>query len=142
MKKLLAVCVLLAALACHKKVAPIGTNNGGGATSSSESTKVLPPPPEPQVAVANTLNDENNPAKSGPEGTKAPSSKRNAPLTKEIQGQSIYNVKCGKCHGLKVAGDYTAARWETVMVVMAPKANLSEEEREFVMAYVRANAKK
>jgi hypothetical protein len=57
-------------------------------------------------------------------------------------GQSTYNAKCGKCHGLKVTTDYTADRWISIMQVMAPKAHLDDTEKENVLAYVKANAKK
>jgi mono/diheme cytochrome c family protein len=60
----------------------------------------------------------------------------------EVQGQSTYNAKCGKCHGLKVVSDYTADRWASIMAVMGPKARLSETETANVMAYVKTNAKK
>ena len=58
-----------------------------------------------------------------------------------MAGQSTYNAKCGRCHGLKVVQDYTKDRWISVMQVMAPKANLSETEKANVLAYVTANAK-
>ena len=45
-------------------------------------------------------------------------------------GQSTFNVKCGKCHGLKVTTDYTADRWVSIMQVMATKAQLTETEKE------------
>jgi hypothetical protein len=43
---------------------------------------------------------------------------------------------------LKPAQDYTAVRWANILAVMAPKANLTETERNNVYAYVSANAKK
>jgi hypothetical protein len=57
-------------------------------------------------------------------------------------GQATYNAKCGKCHGLKIASDYTVDRWISVMQIMAPKAKLDETEKENVLAYVKANAKR
>jgi mono/diheme cytochrome c family protein len=57
-------------------------------------------------------------------------------------GQSTYNAKCGKCHGLKVTTDFTADRWVSIMQVMASKAHLDDTEKENVLAYVKANAKK
>ena len=59
-----------------------------------------------------------------------------------IAGQAIFNAKCGRCHGLKVVSDYTVDRWISVMQVMAMKANLTETEKENVLAYVKANAKR
>ena len=59
-----------------------------------------------------------------------------------IAGQSVYNVKCGSCHGLKIVADYTVDRWISVMQVMAMKAHLTDVEKENVLAYVKANAKR
>ena len=77
-------------------------------------------------------------------GTKTPATpttpaKAAAP---EVQGQSTYNAKCGKCHELKVVGDYNADRWVSIMQVMAPKAGLTDVEKDNVLAYVKVNAKK
>jgi mono/diheme cytochrome c family protein len=57
-------------------------------------------------------------------------------------GQGTFNAKCGKCHGLKATSDFTADRWVNILQVMAIKANLTEGEKENVLAYVKANAKK
>ena len=59
-----------------------------------------------------------------------------------IAGQATFNAKCGRCHGLKVVSDYTVDRWISVMQVMAMKANLTEAEKQNVLAFVTANAKK
>lgn len=59
-----------------------------------------------------------------------------------IAGQSTFNAKCGRCHGLKVVSDYTVDRWISIMQVMAMKAALTDTEKENVLAYVKANAKK
>ncbi len=60
----------------------------------------------------------------------------------EMLGQATYTAKCGRCHGLKTTGDYTADRWVGIMQSMAPKARLDETEKQNVLAYVKANAKK
>ena len=55
------------------------------------------------------------------EGTKtAPVKERTAGESAAIAGQATFNAKCGKCHGLKPAGDYTAERWAQILAVMAP----------------------
>jgi len=77
---------------------------------------------------------------STPAGTRSPA--EGAAKSPEMLGQATYNAKCGKCHGLKVTTDYTAERWISVMQVMAPKARLDDTEKENVLAYVKANAKK
>jgi cytochrome c553 len=57
-------------------------------------------------------------------------------------GQTTYTAKCGRCHELKVTTDYTTDRWVGIMQSMAPKAQLNDAEKENVLAYVQANAKK
>jgi len=74
-----------------------------------------------------------------PEGTRSPAEPVKSP---EMLGQTTYNSKCGRCHGLKVTTDYTSDRWISIMQVMAPKAHLDATEKENVLAYVKANAKK
>ena len=58
-----------------------------------------------------------------------------------IAGQATFNAKCNRCHAYKIPGNYTVDRWISVMQVMATKANLSDTEKENVLAYVKANAK-
>jgi len=58
-----------------------------------------------------------------------------------IAGQATFNAKCGRCHGYKIPSDYTVDRWISIMQVMAMKANLTDIEKENVLAYVKANAK-
>ena len=76
-----------------------------------------------------------------PAGTRSPADGTTT-KTPEMMGQSTFNAKCNKCHGLKVTTDYTADRWISIMQVMAGKANLNDTEKENVLAYVKANAKK
>lgn len=68
-----------------------------------------------------------------------------ANLTKEEmlkRGEDLYNLRCGKCHGLPKPADFTVKDWKPIMASMAPKAKLNAEETNWVLAYVNANAKK
>ena len=58
-----------------------------------------------------------------------------------MEGERVYNAKCGKCHDLKKPSEYNAKEWTSIMKSMAPKAKLNEEERTNVMAYVENGAK-
>jgi mono/diheme cytochrome c family protein len=114
----------------------ISSNNGAvvnapPATSGKTETVVTNTTP---VAPAGTV--PNTPA-----GTRTPA-EGSTIKTPEMLGQSTYNTKCGKCHGLKVTTDYTPDRWISIMQVMAGKAHLDDTEKENVLAYVKANAKK
>lgn len=122
-----------------------------GCAKKMTPTKTETPPPSNTGAV---INNTTKPAETGSagnvptgstgiEGTKTAASKEKSPEENAaIAGQATFNAKCGRCHGLKVAGDYTATRWANILAVMAPKANLSETERNNVYEYVKANAKK
>ena len=78
----------------------------------------------------------------GTTGTKIAPKETTPQASAEIAGQAIYNSKCGRCHGLKATIDYTADRWASILAVMAPRANLTDAEKENVYAYVKANSKK
>jgi mono/diheme cytochrome c family protein len=139
MKKILSgTALILLVWGCAKKIAPSnggttgsnapamsGDSNAGNVTESQAGTNMA------QAPAANT----------GTFGTKE-AAKESAADAAAIAGQSIYNAKCGRCHGLKVTTDFTAERWASIIAVMAPRANLTDAERENVYAYVKANSKK
>lgn len=58
-----------------------------------------------------------------------------------VAGKSTYVANCGRCHGLKDPGEFTAAQWVPIVNSMAPKARLTDTEKGNVLAYVQANAK-
>jgi cytochrome c5 len=57
-------------------------------------------------------------------------------------GHATFDAKCGRCHGLKDPGNYTAERWVGILKIMAPRARLDETENANVLAYVQFYAKK
>jgi hypothetical protein len=71
-----------------------------------------------------------------------------APETEELSppdlpaGKLLFTNRCGRCHGLPDPVQYTAKRWETIMVLMAPRAKLSKQEQVHVTAWVKENAAK
>jgi len=141
MKKTFTVIALTVLVwSCAKKSTPTASTGG----TSSNTGSVVNAPAANTGTVATTANA--NPAAgavvpSTPEGTRSPAD-ANVTKSPEMLGQSTFNTKCGRCHGLKVTTDYTVDRWISVMQVMAQKANLSDTEKENVLAYVKANAKK
>lgn len=56
-------------------------------------------------------------------------------------GKTTFEAKCGRCHALKNPGDYTAVQWVQLVGVMAPKALLTDTEKNNVLAYVQSGAK-
>jgi len=119
---------------CNKKVTPTASKGG----PSSNSGSVVTTPSNNAPAAANTTPLGTTPAT--PEGSRTPAA-GSATMSPEMMGQATYNAKCQKCHALKITTNYTADRWISVMQVMAPKAQLSDTEKDNVLAYVKANAK-
>lgn len=129
-----------------KIAAPAGSGIGSGASSNGTMSATPPVPAGTPSGKSASATLPGTPAGTVP-ATPAGSSSRSVPVdpakaSPEMQGQSTYNAKCGRCHGLKVTSDYTSDRWVSIMQVMAPKANLTDAEKENVLVYVRANAKK
>jgi len=73
--------------------------------------------------------------------TTTPSVATTATAAQLETGKSIYNAKCGTCHGLKDPTKYTQESWTHIMKSMIPKAKLNEADGNLVTAYVMANAK-
>lgn len=55
-----------------------------------------------------------------------------------LEGQKLYNGKCGKCHGLPVVEEYTEDRWPKLMDWMAPKANMDDAQKQKTLKYILA----
>lgn len=53
-------------------------------------------------------------------------------------GESLYYTKCNRCHGLNEPTDFSEQRWNHVMDEMAPKANLTDAQRDEVFKYLIA----
>ena len=135
MKRTFTVIALMALVwGCAKKSTPTASTGG----TSSNSGSVVNAPSTSGKSETNTTPVTTAPATAG--AAKVPAA--GATKSPEMLGQETYNAKCGKCHGLKVTTDYTVDRWISVMQVMAPKARLDDTEKENVLAYVKANAKK
>ena len=57
-----------------------------------------------------------------------------------MEGKKVYQQYCGKCHGLKSPGDYTAERWVKLIDKMAGRAKIDENQKEQIYRYVSVNA--
>ncbi len=141
MKKLVVIVLATAVFGCAKKIAPAGSGSGASSGMGNSGKVINSNAPAASTGGAGTTGS--TPAASQSEGTgsKTPASPATT-AAPEVQGQSTFNAKCGKCHGLKVVGDYTPDRWASIMAVMGPKAHLNDAETTNVLAYVKANAKK
>jgi len=57
-------------------------------------------------------------------------------------GHQIFEQNCNKCHRLFSPNEFKEKRWVRIIDEMAPKAKLNDNEKQKVLAYVVANAKK
>ena len=136
MKKFIAISAIsLLVWSCGHKMTPASSEKPSG--NSSMGSNTMPPAATTTTTTATAATSAN--AAAGATGARATTTTSTDPA---VLGQGIYNAKCGRCHGLKVVSDYTSDRWVSIMQVMARKANLTDTEKEQVLAYVQANAKK
>lgn len=129
---------------CAKKITPAASSTASGSsgnTATSPAPATLPVPPAAKVTAAPASAVTVSPTSTGSKTGAIPADPVKT-LAPEAIGQTTYNNKCGRCHGLKVTTDYTADRWVSIMQVMATKAQLNDAEKENVLVYVKANAKK
>jgi len=55
-----------------------------------------------------------------------------------LQGKRLFLTRCSRCHGLPVATEYSAKRWDAILTSMLPKARLTNEQGIHVTAYIKA----
>lgn len=53
-----------------------------------------------------------------------------------LQGKTIFENSCGKCHKLPEPTAFTSVQWVGIMNSMAPKAKLNDEQHQWVYDYV------
>ncbi len=134
MKKILTIAIIGFALySCSKKITPTVTKTTTDIGFDKQST--LQPPMRTEISNEKSFG---NPPKVSEMVDTVVSKKTD----KIVEGQSTYKIKCSKCHELHDTEEFTAAKWVKIIDWMAPKARLEPEEKENVLAYVSAYAKK
>jgi cytochrome c5 len=53
-----------------------------------------------------------------------------------VEGKSIMENQCVKCHGEKKIANYTEEKWEKEISKMAPKAKINDIQKENLRRYV------
>jgi cytochrome c5 len=148
MKKLMILSFASAAIlvACSKKTAPAGSGSG---SSSSKDLSVSKDATSSKAEAEKSAATE----KAATEAIKVAEKKPDQPVTgstgpavpnkpsEEDAGKLVYNAKCTTCHGAKTVSAYTFNQWEGILKSMVPKAKLSADEENQVVAYIKANAK-
>lgn len=56
------------------------------------------------------------------------------------EGRRLYVTRCSNCHPLHKPSEYTTARWDTLLTKMAPRAHLSDAQKEQIRAYLTATS--
>ncbi|MDB5228788.1 MAG: hypothetical protein JWN78_2981 [Bacteroidota bacterium] len=61
--------------------------------------------------------------------------------TQFMEGKAVFEANCQKCHKLKEPADHTPEQWSKILDKMAPKAKLTDEQKQQVFNFVSVNAK-
>ncbi len=61
-----------------------------------------------------------------------------ATVTSLQNGRSILTTRCIACHGVQPLGKYSNEQWKGYVDTMAPRAKLSESEKQDLLAYISA----
>lgn len=125
---------------CAKKITPSGDGSGSGNQSmpAPSSMGKGTEPASSSTSAAQPAAGENT----GTFGSRVPPAETSPGAASAVAGMATFNAKCGRCHGLKATINHTAEEWASILVVMAPRANLTDAEKVNVYAYVKENAKK
>ncbi len=59
-----------------------------------------------------------------------------ATLQTLTDGHAIYTTKCNTCHGVFKIAKFSETKWEHEITDMAPKAKLSDAEKETLRRYI------
>ena len=59
-----------------------------------------------------------------------------------LQGQTLYENNCKRCHRLYNASEFTAARWPSILDSMQKKAKITDQQKELISEYLAINSKK
>ena len=57
------------------------------------------------------------------------------------EGKTLYETNCNKCHELINPGKFTETEWTKNLNWMAPKAKITDTQKQTIFAYLSYNAK-
>ena len=90
---------------------------------ASQDASIPPPPPAPLKVDVKPVEDKKK-------------------MAMIATGKEVYSVKCSKCHEAHEPKEFNEAKWVKLIDWMGPRAKLEANDKEAVLAYVKANAKK
>ena len=64
---------------------------------------------------------------------------RNGPTAGAIDGSRLWAQSCIRCHNARQPGSYSDAQWEVAMMHMRVRANLTAEEHQAILAYLKSH---
>ena len=56
-------------------------------------------------------------------------------------GAQLWAENCARCHNMRSPGSYSPVEWEVVMFHMRVRANLTPEEHQKILAFLKSAAK-
>ena len=59
---------------------------------------------------------------------------------KTLSGAELYAINCNRCHPERSAVERNTAEWQTIMIHMRVRANLSAGQANAILAYLQANS--
>jgi hypothetical protein len=62
------------------------------------------------------------------------------PEVKYLEGKTLFDNNCGKCHDLFHPSQYTKAQWSKIVPAMAKEAKLNAEQENQILLYVQYGA--
>lgn len=61
---------------------------------------------------------------------------KNANIDELVKGRALYVANCSSCHALYLPEKFTKAEWIKSIDQMAPKAKITDQEKQLILAYV------
>ncbi len=58
-----------------------------------------------------------------------------------LQGKTLYENNCGRCHKLFSPTDFNMVEWKPIMASMQKKAGISDADASIVMVYIASEQK-
>jgi len=58
-----------------------------------------------------------------------------------IAGRKSYIISCGSCHNLYLPEQYTKAEWKITLDNMQERSNITVEQKEIILKYLKSKSK-
>ena len=53
------------------------------------------------------------------------------------EGRQLYSSKCNSCHGIHDPAQYSAARWDSIMIPMQLKAKITDTQKDQILHWIK-----